>query len=72
MAQLLENPRTDDEVELSLDLIDVEQFPERLDSLRPKLIDALKKRWNIADIDLVMHDAAYVGMNSASSNCIWI
>lgn len=60
-AQLLENPRTDDEVELSLDLIDVEQFPERLDSLRPKLIDALKKRWNIADIDLVMHDAAYVG-----------
>lgn len=60
-AQLLENPQTDEEMTLYFELMEAEQLPNRIKSLRTKLIDALKKRWNIADIDLVMHDAAYVG-----------
>lgn len=60
-AQLLENPQDEDELDLCVRLIEAEEKPERINSLRASLIAALRKRWSIEDIDLVMHEAGYAG-----------
>ena len=60
-AQLLENPQDEDELDLCVKLIEAEEKPDLVKSFRAGLIAALRKRWNVDDIDLIMHEAGYAG-----------
>ena len=61
-GQLLENPSAEEEdLFLQLDGAD----PDTLETLRPALTDALKKRWGISDVDLLVHDASLTGHEDA-------
>ena len=56
--QLLEDPSAEEE-DLYLELD--KASPEKLTALRPALTDALKKRWNVVDVDLLIHPAELTG-----------